>query len=77
MGGGGRVNMSFDDYSRAVACVNACQGMDDPAAEIAALKQRRDELLNALEKAVLFLGNNASCSGGFLKLIAKVKDGKP
>ncbi len=26
-GGGGTVNMSFDDYIRAVACVNACAGI--------------------------------------------------
>ena len=35
--------MSDADYDRAVACVNACAGMSDPAAEIAALKARAEQ----------------------------------
>ena len=37
---------------RIVTCVNACAGMDDPAAEIAELKRQRDELLAALGSAI-------------------------
>ena len=36
---------------RILSCVNACAGMADPAAEIAELKQQRDELLAALHDA--------------------------
>ena len=38
------------DIDRMLACVNACAGMADPAAEIAELKRQRDELLAALNK---------------------------
>ena len=41
-----------DDASRAIACVNACSGMEDPAAEIAELKRQRDELLDVLGAAI-------------------------
>lgn len=36
--------------ARIVACVNACAGMADPAAEIAALKQQNAEMMQALDK---------------------------
>ena len=42
---------------RIVTCVNACAGMDDPAAEIAELKRQRDELLAALNYARDYLGD--------------------
>ncbi len=35
--------------ARIVACINACTGLEDPAAELAALKAQRDELLAALK----------------------------
>ena len=38
--------------NRIVTCVNACVGMEDPAAEIEKLKRQRDELL-ALARAVV------------------------
>jgi hypothetical protein len=38
------------DYDRAAKCVNACAGMDDPAAEIAALRQRIDQITEALHE---------------------------
>lgn len=41
---------------RIVACVNACEGMEDPAAEIAALKAQRNELLAALEELMAMPG---------------------
>ena len=45
----GRISsMSENDIaiaSRIVACVNACAGMEDPAAEIERLKAQRDELV--------------------------------
>ena len=37
---------------RIVACVNACAGMTDPAAEIAELKRQRDELLATLGASI-------------------------
>ena len=37
---------------RIVACVNACEGMADPAAEIADLKSQRDEMLEAAKAVV-------------------------
>lgn len=40
---------------RIVTCVNACAGMEDPAAEIAELKRQRDELLKALQDAATSL----------------------
>lgn len=42
-----------DTACRIVACVNACEGMEDPAAEIDELKRQRDELLG-LVKAVVY-----------------------
>ena len=41
------------DVNRIISCVNACAGMDDPAAEIAELKRQRDELLNLVKRARL------------------------
>lgn len=38
-----------ENARRIAACVNACAGMEDPAAEIAELKRQRDELLEALQ----------------------------
>ena len=40
---------------RIVACVNACAGMDSPAAEIAELKRQRDELLVAMRQTLAML----------------------
>lgn len=37
---------------RIVTCVNACAGMEDPAAEISELKRQRDELLASLGAAI-------------------------
>jgi hypothetical protein len=42
-----QVFMTREDKKRAVACVNACAGMSDPAAEIAALKAENDRLRKA------------------------------
>ena len=39
--------------ARIVTCVNACAGMEDPAAEIDELRRQRDELLG-LVKAVVY-----------------------
>ena len=46
------VRLGFDDYNMARACVNACAGMADPAAEIAGLKRQRDELLAVISGIV-------------------------
>ena len=40
---------------RIVACVNACAGMDSPAAEIAELKRQRDELLASMRQTLAML----------------------
>ena len=50
------------DAARIVACVNACAGMDDPAAEIERLRAERGELLAALENLIAW---------------ANIKDGSP
>ena len=42
-----------ENARRIAACVNACAGMDDPAAEIAELKRQRDELLDLVKRARL------------------------
>lgn len=47
---------SIEDARRIVACVNACAGMTDPAAEIAELRAQRDELLLAC-KSLQTAGN--------------------
>lgn len=41
---------SREDARRIVACVNACAGMADPAAEIAKLRAERDKLMAALTR---------------------------
>ena len=51
-----------DTARRIVACVNACAGMADPAAEIAELKRQRDELLG-LVKAVSYHSIPATVDG--------------
>ena len=42
---------------RIVTCVNACAGMEDPAAEIAELKRQRDELLRDMQDVLDMLIN--------------------
>ena len=49
---GGNVEIEQANANRIVDCVNACAGMADPAAEIAELKRKRDELLAALGAAI-------------------------
>lgn len=63
--------ISFEDYRRAKACVDACKGMDSPAAQIGALQQYQtdasrkiavitkhsDELAAALELCMLAFQN--------------------
>ena len=44
----------LENASRIVACVNACAGMADPAAEIAELKRQRDELLDEFRQLMNF-----------------------
>lgn len=39
----------MSDRLRAIACVNACAGMADPAAEIAMLKLARERALDAVD----------------------------
>lgn len=49
----GDIDLGRANARSIVACVNACEGMEDPAAEIAELKRQRDELLG-LVKAVVY-----------------------
>ena len=58
----GLVDLDFNDYYRAMRCVNACEGMEDPAAEIAELKRQRDELLG-LVKAVVYDSLSVTVNG--------------
>lgn len=44
--------------SRAVACVNACAGMVDPAEEIASLKSERDEAIAKLSTVFQWINRN-------------------
>ena len=56
---------------RIVACVNACEGMEDPAAEIAELKRQRDELLALAERLVQWdLDYPVNCYNGYAGLQA-------
>ena len=41
-----------ENARRIASCVNACAGMEEPAAEIAELKRQRDELLAAISSIV-------------------------
>ena len=55
----GDIDLGRANASRIVTCVNACAGMEDPAAEIAELKRQRDELLDLVKQARLeWLGQN-------------------
>lgn len=38
-----------EQFNRAVACVNACAGIDDPEKEIAAMREALKEAANSLE----------------------------
>ena len=44
--------LNYADYLRARACVNACEGMEDPEKEIAALRADNQMLVDALEEAI-------------------------
>ena len=53
-----------ENARRIVACVNACAGMEDPAAEIEKLRRQRDELLNLVKQARLeWLDQNQTSDG--------------
>ena len=51
-----------DTAHRIVTCVNACAGMEDPAAEIDELKRQRDELFS-LVKAVVYHSLSVTVNG--------------
>lgn len=66
--------------ARIVACVNACEGMVDPAAEIAELKAQRDELLAALNVCAASLctyGSHPIVEKQVNNAINKAKGGRP
>ena len=58
----GDIDLGRANACRIVACVNACEGMEDPAAEIAELKRQRDELLG-LVKAVVYHSLSVTVNG--------------
>ena len=49
----GDIPLGGANANRIMTCVNACAGMDDPAAEIEKLKRQRDELLDLVKQARL------------------------
>ena len=58
----GDIDLGRANACRIVACVNACEGMEDPAAEIAELKRQRNELLG-LVKAVVYHSLSVTVNG--------------
>ena len=48
----GDIPLGEANAARIVACVNACVGMEDPAAEIEKLRRQRDELLGLVRAVV-------------------------
>ena len=58
----GDIDLGRANARRIVACVNACEGMEDPAAEIDELKQQRDELFS-LVKAVVYHSLSVTVNG--------------
>ena len=49
----GNKELGIANAMRIVGCVNACVGMEDPAAEIEKLRRQRDELLDLVKRARL------------------------
>ena len=49
----GDIKLGRANADRIVTCVNACAGMEDPAAAIEKMRQQRDELLNLVKQARL------------------------
>jgi hypothetical protein len=47
--------LQIEDFARSVACVNACAGMDDPAAEIERLKAIESVLPEVLRRVQVSL----------------------
>lgn len=70
----GSVLMNQAHYERARACVNACFGMNDPAVEIARLREVNAALLKAL-KQVLDEDDGMACSKVVRAAIAKAEGG--
>ena len=76
-------NFNFSNHHenarRIVTCVNACAGMDDPAAEIAELKRQRDELLAAMKtiaNSEEFHGDSFICDFDSLQSVARASIAK-
>ena len=69
----GDIDLGIANAARIVTCVNACAGMEDPAAEIDELKRQRDELLEALNMARDYIVC-CTCGGPALVGLAQVID---
>ena len=68
-----------ENARRIAACVNACAGMEDPAAEIAELKRQRDELLAAMKtiaNSEEFHGDSFICDFDSLQSVARASISK-
>lgn len=62
--------LSSEDYDRAVACVNACAGMKDPAAEIGAMRNRLAGFTPS-EEAEAFAGDLAAVAREKIEALSK------
>jgi hypothetical protein len=58
--------------ARIVACVNACEGMQDPAKEIEQLQLDKADLIESLSMALTILERDASCQFTYRMLKAKL-----
>lgn len=48
-----------ENAARIVACVNACAGLSDPAAELARLREQNERMRDALQRALPFIPHTA------------------
>jgi hypothetical protein len=83
------ISVKFDaeaNAARIVACVNACAGMDDPAAEIERLRAEREEIMFCLKELMSIVDIHGSATdndfawaemGYARKIISKVKGTNP
>ena len=67
----GDIDLGRANAARIITCVNACAGMEDPAAEIDELRRQRDELLGLAERLVQWdLDYPVNCYNGYAGLQA-------
>ena len=66
-------NGSAGDERRIVDCVNACQNMTDPAAEIQAMREAIKEAISQLDEYIHFLRSCDGDVGDCKRVIAKLQ----